>query len=394
MELRMILQGDCLDVLKTLPDASVQCCVTSPPYYGLRDYGTGTWEGGDPECNHNPQKPDGGERAGRTLPLGRGGIYRDVCTKCGAVRIDNQIGLEQTPDDYVAKLVEVFQEVKRVLKDDGTLWLNLGDSYFSDTKGCGGHSDKQDSNIGSRYEKIKFPRNGLKPKDLIGIPWRVAFALQADGWWLRQDIIWHKPNPMPESVKDRCTKAHEYVFLLTKSARCYYDAASIYEPANYDGRKDTVFKGSVKFNGNTIARVGGERWPKRLYPDGPNQTLHDHKHSGYFKEDGTELFRRDGDGLPARNKRSVWTITTQPYKEAHFAVMPEKLVEPCILAGSKTGDIVLDPFSGAGTVAVVAVKNRRNYIGIELNPDYVEMSKRRIEKVSQQMSIGECDGTA
>ena len=223
-----------------LADGSVNCIVTSPPYYGLRDYGTARWEGGDPNCDHNPQRHDGGWRADRTLPLGRGGVYREVCAKCGAIRIASQIGLEQTPQEYVDNIVQVFRECWRILRDDGTVWLNLGDSYSSykdcksvpDTLRVGGKSESA-----NMIEKGKsVTRNtramksvGLKDKDLIGIPWMVAFALRADGWYLRQDIIWHKPNPMPESVKDRCTKAHEYIFLLTKSPKYYYDYEAVKE---------------------------------------------------------------------------------------------------------------------------------------------------------------------
>ena len=229
-----------------LADGSVNCVVTSPPYYGLRDYGTAKWEGGDPNCNHNPQRPDGGDRSDRTLPLGRGGVYHDICAKCGAVRIDQQIGLEQTPAEYVNDIVQVFREVKRVLRDDGTLWLNLGDSYFNlQNSNRNGLSESLGGKVrgGGEYKTQKRNAGNLpiKEKDLIGIPWMVAFALRDDGWYLRQDIIWHKPNPMPESVKDRCTKAHEYIFLLSKSPRYYYDYEAVLEPANNDVGKPRAF---------------------------------------------------------------------------------------------------------------------------------------------------------
>lgn len=334
-----ILEGDVVETLKDVPSASVQCCVTSPPYFGLRDYGTGKWEGGDIDCSHNPQKPDGGERENRTLPLGRGGVYRDVCGICGAVRIDNQVGLEKTPEEYIERLVNVFREVKRVLRDDGTLWINIGDSYA----GSNGNGYKQTINNVNRTtgtagnvdlrKQNKRKDNGCKPKDLIGIPWMLAFALRADGWYLRQDIIWHKPNPMPESVKDRCTRAHEYIFLLSKSQKYYYDADAIKEP-------------SVTYKTD--------------------------KRTAETQTEKTKEFR---------NKRDVWTVTTKPYKGAHFAVFPPDLIEPCILAGSRIGDIVLDPFSGSGTTGEVANKYGRKYVGCELNPDYVELSLTRLSKV-------------
>jgi len=274
--------------------------VTSPPYYGLRDYG------------------------------------------CAG-----QIGLEGTPNEYVEKLVAVFTEVKRVLKEDGVLWLNLGDSYASNTKGSGGPSSKQDSNAGSRYNPRKF-NHGVKEKDLMGIPWKVAFALQADGWYLRQDIIWNKPNPMPESVTDRCTKSHEYIFLLSKSARYYYDAEAIREPV-----KDTSGKNM--------------RAPK----------LGEHRKDGNYDTVTAKTYAE----IKGANRRSVWTITTKPYKEAHFATFPEEIPRTCILAGSKKGDTILDPFSGAGTTGVVAEKLNRKYIGIELNPQYTKMADDRIYNV-------------
>jgi DNA modification methylase len=331
--------GDCLEVLKTLAPQSVQCVVTSPPYYGLRDYG-----------------------------------------------VDGQIGLEQSPDEYVQRLVDVFREIRRVLKDDGTVFLNLGDSYVGSNQGAGtkNPTPKQSSNRGTEYMLSENHTSrlskvaGLKPKDLIGIPWRVAFALQADGWYLRSDIIWHKPNPMPESVKDRPTKSHEYIFLLTKSARYYYDYQAVLEPANYDGRKDTVFKGSLKYDADTLARVGGERWPNKI---------RDYKTKEGGNGQSPQHHGKDIPTVPARNKRSVWTVNTQPFKGAHFAVFPPKLIEPCVLAGSKVGDIVLDPFNGAGTTGVVAVKYGRDYIGIELNPDYIAMSEKKINKAKAQMRL-------
>jgi DNA modification methylase len=267
-----VFNMDCLSGLRTLPDGFANTCVTSPPYYGLRDYGH-----------------------------------------------DGQIGLEETPEAYVAKLVELFREVRRVLRDDGTLWLNLGDSY--------------------------------KEKQLLGIPWRVAFALQADGWYLRQDIIWHKPNPMPESVTDRCTKAHEYIFLFSKSDRYYFDSNAIAEPSQHFGKDNRSGKGNIRYDG------------KRT--------------EGDVKANGQQSFVTINE---TRNKRSVWIIATQPYSGAHFATYPQELIEPCIKAGCPTNGIVLDPFMGAYTTALVARKLDRHYVGFELNPEYCKIGESRLRK--------------
>jgi DNA modification methylase len=314
-----ILPGDVREQLATLPDGCVQTCVTSPPYWGLRDYG----------------------HAG-------------------------QIGLEPTPDAYVQSMVAVFAEVRRVLADDGTLWLNLGDSYAQNAPG-GKPSKTASSTLGPKrdglgaenaaWQREYRPRDvppGLKSKDLCGIPWRVAFALQADGWYLRSDIIWSKPNPMPESVTDRPTKAHEYIFLLSKSARYYYAADAVAEPyTNGDswiGREPTIH---LKTN-NDRADAGG----------------------------------RATTGSPfGRNKRSVWHVATQPFPEAHFATYPEKLIEPCILAGSRIGDTVLDPFCGSGTTGAVAIRHQRNFIGCELNPEYIRIAERRIGGVAPLFTV-------
>lgn len=301
-----VIVGDARAELCKLPADSVHCCVTSPPYYGLRDYG----------C-------------------------------------EGQIGLEPTPDEYVAALVGVFREVRRVLRRDGTLWLNIGDSYSSHDPG--GHRDGHFLNPGGRQSEAAMGvRNragtyviGMKRKDLIGIPWMLAFALRADGWWLRQDIIWAKPNPMPESVTDRCTKAHEYLFLLSKSERYYYDAKAIAEPALRAGE---IPYGSVKVGLTPYLTPGKQNLDRAaVIPVAEN-----------------------------RNKRSVWTVPTQPYAEAHFATFPPALIEPCIKAGSPIGGTVLDPFSGAGTTGLVADRLGRNAIGVELNPEYAEMARRRI----------------
>lgn len=298
--------GDCIETMRRLPAGSVQTCVTSPPYFGLRDYGH-----------------------------------------------DGQIGLEPTPDEFVSALVAVFREVRRLLADDGTLWLNLGDSYAG---GGGGNYNKtgktrangcQITNVRNRPGWLDAA--GVKAKDLIGIPWRVAFALQADGWYLRQDIIWHKPNPMPESVRDRCTKAHEYIFLLSKSPCYYFDAEAIKEP-------------SSKFEKE------GPR-PK-TQPNGLRAD--DAKKLGGFQMQVTET----------RNRRSVWTVATKPFKGAHFATFPPDLIEPCILAGCPEGGTVLDPFGGAGTTGLVATQAGRDAVLCEINPEYVEMASTRIDAAS------------
>ena len=399
MKIFELLQGDCRQVLATLPAGSVQCCITSPPYWGLRDYGTA-----------------------------------------------GQLGLEPTPEQYVANMVSVFREVWRVLRDDGTLWVNLGDSYSS----TGGSNAKQFDIITTGHKKLRdngavpdYTRKvvlGLKPKDLVGIPWRVAFALQADGWYLRQDIIWHKPNPMPEGVTDRCTKAHEYIFLLTKSARYFYDNEAVKERGVMVAGDSA---GSSQRDTQETHGLGGGNSGINL-----------------AKQKLAAELRKNGYSM--RNKRSVWTVTIKPFKGAHFATFPPDLIEPCILAGSaakccavcyapwervveqglpapepahrnptkrlepgQAGNadagnmgfrasklsgqemskwkaenpdrtvgweprcecggetqpsMVLDPFSGAGTTGVVAVQHGRRYIGIELNPDYLEMSRKRIQR--------------
>jgi DNA modification methylase len=338
-----ILLGDVREKLAELPDESVHCVVTSPPYFGLRDYGTASWEGGDPACDHSTPRSRGddiksGDKQG-TSAGSRPNTQREC--KCGATRIDLQIGLEPTPAEFVAVMVEVFRDVRRVLRKDGTLWLNLGDSYSNAGTRQGGSTgiESPASKVGSGY----VPRiEGMKNKDLLGIPWRVAFALQADGWYLRQDIIWSKPNPMPESVTDRCTKAHEYLFLLSKSARYHYDAEAIKEPGC--GAPDMNRRHG---SSETVQATG----------------------VGAYRVGGTET----------RNKRSVWEVTTQPFKEAHFATFPPDLIEPCIKAGCPKGGTVLDPFGGAGTTGLVADRLQRDAILIELNPEYAAIAERRIK---------------
>jgi DNA modification methylase len=299
--------GDCRDIMRRWAQEGVkaQTCVTSPPYYGLRDYGH-----------------------------------------------DGQIGMEETPAEYIAQMVEVFRCVRDVLADDGTVWLNIGDSYAGSGKGPAGNLGKTHN---ERHLEFTVASGnvpvGCKPKDLIGIPWMLAFALRADGWYLRQDIIWHKPNPMPESVQDRCTKAHEYIFLLSKSQKYYYDAKAIQEPLADETR--TNFQSGSRSNGI-------------------NKDRNDNDLAARSKESVFE----------ARNKRSVWTVTTKPYEGAHFAVFPTDLIEPCILAGAPTGGVVLDPFMGSGTTAQVAQNLGRKYIGCELNIDYKPLQDQRLMQQS------------
>lgn len=341
-----ILQGDALETLRSLPAESVNCCVTSPPYFGLRDYG-----------------------------------------------VDGQIGLEATPEEYIERLVAVFREVRRVLRDDGTCWINLGDSYNSGASGSLAGS----TIIGGQVNQAKSNRFGrkvcaeLKPKDLIGIPWMLAFALRADGWFLRQDIIWAKPNPMPESVTDRCTKSHEYIFLLSKSAKYWYDAKSIKKPLKdtsiarliqdvneqqrsspVPGKTNGTMK-AVRFGGNNpcpdTRLQSGKEWSPTMAGGGSKVN----GHSGYFDKDGNPLC-----GVKA-NKRSVWVVPTRGYKEAHFATYPPDLIRPCILAGCPAGGVVLDPFAGSGTTGKVALENGRDALLIELNPDYVKLIEKRCQ---------------
>ena len=307
-----IMVGDCRELLKTLPDQSVHCCVTSPPYFGLRCYG-------------------GGEA---------------------------EFGKEETPEQFVANLVDLFRGVRRALRDDGTLWLNLGDSYARNpSKGTTGTPNGR--NLPKmRYNGGAGVPEGVKEKDLIGIPWRVAFALQTDGWYLRQDIIWHKPNPMPESVRDRCTKAHEYIFLLSKGPKYYFDSEAMREPATSKNPKIP--------------------WQERTY--GTGQGIGELNGEGSYKR-GTsrQPCGNPEDGM--RNKRSVWTVTTKPYKGAHFATYPPELIRPCILAGCPAGGTVLDPFGGSGTTGQVALEEGRKAILMELNPSYANLAVERTSKV-------------
>ncbi|MDW9726327.1 site-specific DNA-methyltransferase [Sinorhizobium meliloti] len=378
-----ILNGDCRDILKTLPDASVHSVVTSPPYFGLRDYGH-----------------------------------------------DGQIGLEPTPADFVSEMVSVFREVRRVLRDDGTLWLNLGDSYAGSWGAQGRSGQMSDRSVISAQQVAAAAKktsrtgsipegSGLKPKDLIGIPWRVAFALQDDGWYLRQDIIWHKPNPMPESVTDRCTKSHEYLFLLTKSQRYYFDADAISEQvadtslARWAQSGLAGQKGSDRVPGKTngpmkavggVARPQAQRAVELARQHGLTEAHIEAIRAVGITDAGKAKVTQSGTGRndPAvqaladeakavlggyyrefliadkRNKRSVWTVPTMPFKGAHFATFPPELIEPCIKAGCPAGGTVLDPFGGAGTTGLVTDRLQRDAILIELNPEYAAMAERRI----------------
>jgi DNA modification methylase len=422
-----ILKGDCLETLKSLDEQSINTCVTSPPYWGLRDYGTGEWVGGNADCLHKSAKKNADKTGGFTGKRIRkiGGSennkylkHKKNCPDCGATRKDNQLGMEDTPEEFVENLVRVFKEVKRVLRDDGTVWLNLGDSYYNYRPGKGQALSKQsvsntDQDLPQDCARRGNKIAGLKEKDLVGIPWRVAFALQADGWYLRQDIIWHKPNPMPESVRDRCTKSHEYIFLLSKNPKYYYDNEAIKEDSIYHGKDKRSDKGNIRYEGKRTNNKDTKAQQSFV-------TIN-----------------------PKKNKRSVWTITTKPYKAAHFATFPTELIEPCVLAGcpeeicvdcgkpykrvmqkpkqleiernkrsglddrkvggvldkynrenppidlglqkqcdcetnETKGGTVLDPFGGSGTTGVVASKHNRNAVLCELNEGYIDIAEKRL----------------
>ncbi|WP_137279549.1 DNA-methyltransferase [Pseudomonas rhizoryzae] len=358
-QLHQILVGDSIEMMRTLPDQSVHICVTSPPYYGLRDYG-----------------------------------------------VDGQIGLEASPRDFIDRLVLVFREVRRVLRDDGTLWVNMGDSYASVSGGyapdgsAGKHEIVSKATRGAVLRgRRRGPPDGLKPKDLMGIPWRLAFALQDDSWYLRQDIIWHKPNPMPESTRDRCTKAHEYLFLLSKSRRYYYDGDAIREPASYGPTPTGVgFGHGTDADARDRGRVS--------VPKGWDTTTGEGGHGSYHKDGAAravwDSFKREGSkreqaifgqnkgthrldriesthDLLTRNKRSVWTVATHGFEGAHFATFPPDLIRPCILAGAPRGGLVLDPFGGAGTTALVAMQEGRRSVLCELNPEYAALAQARLD---------------
>ena len=328
IEKNTIINGNSLEVLKSLPDNSIDCCVTSPPYYALRDYG----------C-------------------------------------DGQIGLEETPEKYIESLCDVFSEVRRVLTPQGTLWLNIGDSYNGNK--VGNTEVVKNKKVSESNDFHKKLWSGAKPKDLIGIPWMLAFALRSQGWYLRQDIIWHKPNPMPESVTDRCTKSHEYIFLMSKSQKYYFDYEAIQEPCADQSR--TNYACGNRTNGINKDRNDndfGER-SKNWKPRTKNCQYDGQKPNSFH------LSRENGEPdkeYYVRNKRDVWTVNTKPCKEAHFATYPFELIKPCILAGCPENGIVLDPFMGSGTTAIVARSLNRNYLGVELNPEYIKIAHRRLEK--------------
>lgn len=339
MNENLIHSGDSLEILKSFPDESINCVITSPPYWGLRDYG-----------------------------------------------MDAQLGLEKSPEEYVKNLVSIFHEIKRVLKNDGTLWLNLGDSYA----GSWGNYSGQNRGVGRQREikngsTVPNPaydgaenwrpptsgkmENGIKNKDLVGIPWMVAFALRADGWYLRQDIVWSKPNPMPESVTDRCTKSHEYIFLMSKSAKYFYDAQAIAEPLAPSSVSRLAQKNLANQEGSN--RVPGKKGNMKAVARAMPR---------YGMSSNTPDLNQFLTGT-TRNKRSVWNVSTRPFKEAHFATFPEELIVPMIKAGCPIGGVVLDPFIGAGTTGLVAKKLGRKYIGIELNPAYIEIAEKRIKSI-------------
>jgi DNA modification methylase len=316
MSMGMIINGDSLNELKKLPEKSYQSCITSPPYFHLRDYG-----------------------------------------------IEGQIGMENTLSDYINNLVCIFSEIRRVLKDDGTLWLNIGDTYSGNNSLRKGRAEFEDDRIGFSNNTFLDNQNRIPPKNLMGVPWRLALALQSDGWILRQDIIWRKPNPMPSPVTDRCTNSHEYLFLLAKNPKYYFNSDAIKEPVSESYAKDKRPKGVLR---------------QRLYRNSKYAI------NGMYNIDKDTI----GDKVPTkeeaesevgmRNKHSVWDITVKPFREAHFAVMPIELVNNCILAGTKEGDTVIDPFFGAGTVGKSAIENNRDFVGIELNPDYIKIAEKRL----------------
>lgn len=343
----MIVRADARRI--PLVDGSVQCVVSSPPYWGLRDYQTGRWDGGAEGCNHLVTSQLVSNKSG----LSTGIPYRDICGKCGARRIDNQIGLERSIAEYVETMVAVFREVWRVLRDDGVVWVNFGDSYSSGgrtqvapTLRTANHDPASGKQAYLQNFTVRPGRDeSLKPKDVCGIPWRVAFALQTDGWYLRSDIIWAKPNPMPESVTDRPTRSHEYIFLFSKYERYFYDAIAIQERSVSDHPSGNGYKRDARltYRDRSGARGDDKQWQIQA----------------------------------ARNKRSVWTINSEPYPESHFATFPKKLVEPCVLAGSRMGDLVFDPFLGSGTVGEVCESLGRRWVGTDLSFDYLKMAQRR-----------------
>ena len=395
MQLNTIHIGDALTLAQQLPDQYIQTIVTSPPYWGLRDYGTGVWQGGDPACDHSPFRGRSeasnltGHRHANDHALEP--FLGQTCPKCGAERIDKQIGLEPTVEAYIHNLVSIFSELRRALRDDGTLWLNLGDTYARNP-GRGVKFQNGNQNIVDRQavEGNKGPNIplGLKEKDLIGLPWRVAFALQADGWYLRRDIIWHKPNCMPESVQDRPTCDHEYIFLLSKNSRYYYDIDAIREPI-----QTTTIQRSMRGKGQHKHLKGapGQRAHSFSAPR-PNLSAGFTRKQGKWNTPQMQKYaqHRPDRSYPdyhpnGRNKRSVWTVSQKGLSEAHFATFPPDLIEPCVLAGCPEGGIVCDPFIGSGTTALVARQNNRQFIGFELNPNYVDIALPRLEYIQPRL---------
>lgn len=342
MELNTIHNIDALEGLKRIPDESVQCCVSSPPYWGLRDY-----------------------------------------------KVKGQLGMEKTPEEFIENMVKVFSEVKRVLKKDGVLWINIGDSYNNKSGGYNGKGNISKGTQESIVKRNPLAAAGLKTKDLVGIPWALAFALRADGWYLRADIIWAKKNCMPESVTDRPTRSHEFIFLLSKSAKYYYDHEAIKEPALYDvdgtqtqarkARQNTNNKVQVSQLVNA-PRAAGFKDAKAMNGKHKEdkQRGHSRRHNGF--NDRWDKMTHEEQCTGMRNKRDVWSIAPAQFPEAHFATFPEEIPDTCILAGSKEGDTILDPFMGAGTTALVARKRNRNFIGFELNPDYIKIAENRLKK--------------
>ena len=436
--------GNCIDIMQKWIDdgVKVNTCVTSPPYYGLRDYGTGTWFGGDKNCNHYRDSHISEKTTtGHKDSVKHGGIassiFKSVCKKCGAIRQDEQFGLEETPKQYIDNMVKVFRLVRELLTDDGTLWVNIGDSYSS-----GGRTSTTNQSLrkNTEYGVTRPPVvQNIKQKDLMGIPWMLAFALREDGWYLRQDIIWHKPNPMPESITDRCTKSHEYIFLLSKSPKFYYDADAIREPCVTKITKtpkqkkqsclDPIFKDGKKivftrpnlptqkvfvdfirskikmkelfectnlplntvshwfrYDNSGFSFPTPEDWniAKEYLDDWSKEFMEMDRNMTYIETHYPPQWRRQDEiknNPLGRNKRDVWTVNVKPYKEAHFAVFPKELIEPCIKAGCPDGGIVLDPFMGSGTTAQVAVENNKKYLGCELNLEYEKLQQNRIPMI-------------
>lgn len=343
-----VINADAAEGLRSICDGAIDCCVTSPPYFGLRDYG-----------------------------------------------VDGQIGLEDTPHEYVSRLVEVFREVRRVLKDDGTLWLNIGDSYAGSGRGWNVKPSIQSKASAMRGSKPSVPR-GCKPKDLIGIPWMLAFALREDGWYLRQEIVWHKPNPMPESVTDRCTKSHESIFLLSKSPKYRFDAEAIKENASGTSsrpqrRRAVELAEAAGLTAEHIAAIRSagitDSGKATVTQDGCGRNSERVAVLAAEAKDALGGYYREFLMAPKRNKRDVWTVPVRPFKGAHFATFPPELIRPCILAGCPEGGTVLDPFGGSGTTAVVAAETGRRYVLIELNPEYAEMARSRVAPIEAHAVI-------